>query len=292
MSEKTVSVIIVSYKSESVIDECLRSVLRHNDIGDRLEILLVEQSPEEDAFRSLTQRYPEVRVLRAENRGFGAGNNRGAEEAKGNILFFLNPDTVVQEPLFAFVEAQFAGEAELGLLGVKLVSPEGENISWNMRFPYGLTPKVKYMLHRRRDRFSAKEMYIEGAGLILRREAFRAAGGFDENIFMYGEELDLCLRVEKAGYVLRYRGEKRIVHLQGKCTEDRYPAVYAKQLDSFLYVCHKHGIDGRRWLRREARYQGFMAFAARITGNASRAKLSRELKRAAAERSGKRGEEA
>ena len=292
MNAKMISVIIVSYRSEAVIDNCIRSILQNNDIGERLEIILIEQSPEDNAYRELTERYPEVRVFWAENRGFGAGNNAGAARAEGEILFFLNPDTVIEEPLFTFVGQKFAENPRLGLMGVKLLSAEGENISYNMRIPYGLIPKVRYVLSRKADRFDPGRMYIEGADLILRREAFRQAGGFDENIFMYGEEPDLCLRIGQAGYEIRYFGEKTIRHLQGKCTEDRYPAVYGKQLDSFLYVCEKHGIDGRKWLKREARYQGMMARIAGAAGNRGRAELAKEMKRIAEEKTAKAGEEA
>ena len=287
MSGKAISVIIVSYRSGDVIDGCLRSIREQNDLGDELEVILVEQSPEEDLYRYLTAEYPEVTVIRAENRGFGAGNNLGAAQAQGEILFFLNPDTVVESPVFAFIRDQFAQDPRMGLAGVRLLSPEGEQISWNMRFPYGLANKLKYVLYRRMDRFDSRQMYIEGADLIIRGEAFRKAGGFDEKIFMYGEELDICERIRRAGYTIRYFPERTIRHLQGKCTDDRYPAVYGKQLDAFLYDSAKHGFDARKWLRREYRYQTFLAPAMKLAGNKSRAELAKELKGIVKEKLGK-----
>ena len=277
MSGITISVIIVSYKNRDVIGDCIRSIRENNDIGDRLEVIIVEQSPDDRLFRELSEDWPRITVLRAENRGFGAGNNIGARQAKGSILFFLNPDTVVREPLFAFIESRFREDPQLGLAGVHMVNAAGENISYNMRIPYGLAAKMKYVVYRKADRFQARQMYIEGADLIVRREAYQQAGGFDEAIFMYMEETDLCRRIEKAGYRIRYFPEKTIVHLQGKSTDDRYPAVFGKQLDAFIYVSRKHEVDYRKWLKREARYQGFRAGAARLAGKRADAEQAKRL---------------
>ena len=284
MDGKTISVVIVSYNNPDVIDDCLRSIRANNDIGDRLEVIVVEQSPDDSLYRTLSEQYPEITVLRAENRGFGAGNNAGAEQARGDILFFLNPDTVVEEPVFAFAEEKFRENPRLGLTGVRLISAAGENISYNMMFPYGLMPKLRFVLCRKRDRFDSGRMYIEGADLIIRREAFEKAGKFDEKIFMYCEETDLCHRVREAGYEVRYYPDKKIRHLQGKCTDDRYPQVYGKQIDSFVYVCGKHGFDARKWLKREVRYQQFRAWVMGLAGKKEAAGLSRELAREAAAR--------
>lgn len=283
-AEKKISVIIVSYNSRDVIDDCLQSVLRNNDIGDNLEIIVVEQSQGEELYEYLAEKYPEITAIRTENRGFGAGNNRGAEIAKGEILFFLNPDTIVEEPLFSFVEKKFAEDSRLGLMGVRLLSGGGGNISYNMLFPWGLGSKLVFAICRKADRFIEHRMYIEGADLIVRKDAFQKVHCFDEQIFMYGEEMDLCLRIREVGYTVRYCGEKTIRHLQGKCTEDRYPSVYGKQLDSFIYVCGKHGFNAMKWLCREACYQRIRAAAMRLIGKKNDAELSAELARIAASR--------
>lgn len=281
MKETLISIIIVSYNSQDVIDDCLRSIQENNDIGDRLEIIVVEQSRDEQLFRDLTERYPDITVLRAENRGFGAGNNFGAEYAHGEILFFLNPDTIIEEPLFSFLEQQLQQDPRIGLAGVKLLSERGENISYNMCFPYGLKAKLKYVLYRKIDRFASGQMYIEGADLIIRKEVFHKINGFDEQIFMYFEEMDICYRIQKAGYRIQYFPDKKIRHLQGKCTEGRYPAIFSKQLDSFIYVSRKHGFDYQKWLKREQRYQRFRSKVMRILGRKGQADLSDELSRIA-----------
>ncbi len=275
--KKTVSVVIVSYKNAEVIENCLLSIRKHNDLGNELEVIVVEQSPEDTLFQDLTGRFPDMTILRAENRGFGAGNNIGAKQATGEILFFLNPDTVVEEPVFAFVLRQFRENPRLGLMGVRLVNGAGEDISVNMRFPYGIMAKAAYVLLRKLGCFTGRLMYIEGADLIIRREVFEQIGGFDEHIFMYGEEMDLCWRIREAGREIRFFPQKTIRHLQGKSTDGCYPQVFSRQLDSFSYVCRKHGASPKPWLRRELRCQRVMKAVFTALGKADRARLAGEL---------------
>lgn len=280
MDNRRISVIIVSYNNQDVIEDCLCSLWDQNDIGEDLEVIVVEQSDTDQIYQALTEKFPDFTILRAENRGFGAGNNTGAEKATGDILFFLNPDTVLVEPVFGFVREQFQKDATLGLAGLHLTGKNGENISYNMLFPYGLKPRLTHVLCRKMDRFLSKKMYIEGADLIFRREAFEKAGKFDEAIFMYGEEADLCHRLHRTGYSVRYFPDKKIRHLQGSCTPDRYPKVFGKQLQSFLYICRKNGFDGPKWLRRELRYQKFIYRIMRLLGRKESAILAADLAKA------------
>lgn len=289
MNKKSVSVIIVSYNNRDVIEDCLNSIRDNNDIDNDLEVIVVEQSDTDLLYQDLENRYPDISVIRAENKGFGAGNNAGAKAANGEILFFLNPDTVIKEPLFAFITEQFRKDRQLGLMGFRLLSADGRNISYNMRFPFGLKAKLTYVLCLKFDRFVSSQMYIEGADLIFRREAFEKAGGFDENIFMYGEEADLCYRVQKEGYTIRYFPEKSILHLQGQCTSDKYPTVFRKQLQSYIYICNKHGFNAQKWMKRELRYQKFRAKLMSTLGQKDGADLSRELVKVLEELSVSRG---
>lgn len=162
-------------------------------------------------------------------------------------------------------------------MGVHLISEQGDNISFNMRFPYGLAAKVKSVLYKRINKFYSRQMYIEGADLIIRKDAFQKIGGFDEKIFMYGEEMDLCWRIGEAGYQIQYEAGKTIRHLQGKCTEDRFPTVFAKQLDSFVYVCRKHGFNYRKWIKKEQCYQRLRSGIMRLTGHTAEAEQALRL---------------
>jgi len=252
MTDDGLSIVIVSYNNPEVLRDCLDSVYAMNDLGEDLQVIVVEQSPGEEIYRFVLEHYPAVDAVRAENRGFGAGNNRGAEIAKHDYLLFLNPDTLLTEPIGVFAVKKFAENPKLGLFGVQLLDADGREAGgYQCIIPYGLRAKIRYHAARRSGGFSQEHMYIEGADMFVRKTAFERAGRFDEAVFMYGEEMDLCLRIRKLGYETAFDGSRRIVHLQGACSPDRYGAVYGRQMDSFEYMCGKHGLPYNKILKAE-----------------------------------------
>lgn len=251
------SVIIVSYNNRSVLVDCLDSIERFNDLGDALQVIVVEQSPEDDLFVFLSESYRNVDVVRNDNRGFGAGNNRGFLEAKGRYLLFLNPDTVIQEPVFAMAVAIFDADDKLGLFGGRLLDAGGQrNQSFYFRNPIGLFRGYVWRALDRLDLFIPGLMYITGADLFVRAEAFVAAGRFDERMFMYFEEPDLCNRVEAQGYRIAYFPEIRIVHLEGKSGIESEKS-FGFKLDSLAVYCDKNGVDYLTMLHRWSRILTF-----------------------------------
>ena len=246
------SIIIVSYNNKKVITDCLNSIKFHNDIGNRLQVVVVEQSPDNDIYDFLKSAFPWITILRHENNGFGAGNNAGAAIADAPFLLFLNPDTILLEPICSFAVKKFQSDAKLGLFGVQLLDGNyHKNSSFMMKVPYGAKNKAIYKLCHRIGHFSSRLMYIQGADMFLRHDAFEKIGGFDENIFMYCEETDLCLRISEVGYKIEYDPSKRIIHLEGKSTEGAYDSVLKKQAQSFQYLCKKHNMPFKKIMRKE-----------------------------------------
>ena len=243
------SVVIVSYKNYGILTSCLDSIQEFNDIGDALEVIVVEQSPEDSLYERLCWGYPWVVVERHENRGFGAGNNAGAALARGRYLLFLNPDTVLLEPVFRFSIARFEENPKLGLFGVRLVDSDGNrNQSFYFRKPYGiLRGSVLWRICNRFDWFIPSAMYITGADMFVRADAFQKVGFFDERMFMYFEETYLCEKLERLGMSIGYFADKRIVHLEGKTGGDA--AKFRRQLDSLEVLCGDLDYDFRKVLR-------------------------------------------
>lgn len=264
------SIIIVSYKNQSVLVNCLDSVFKMNDIDDALQVIVVEQSPTNDIFQFLLQNYPQVDVIRAKNKGFGAGNNRGAEIARHEYLLLLNPDTVIMEPIAAFALSKFESDPKLGLFGVQLLNGDGtKGSSFQCIVPYGLRAKIKYKVASKTGKFSSHDMYIEGADMFVRRELFQKVGGFDESVFMYCEESHLCLAVSRQGYTVAFDGAKKIMHLQGACSPDNYGTTFERQLRSFRKLCSKYDIPLNRIMAAERRYQNAKRFLLRCIGRQS-----------------------
>ena len=233
------SIVIVSYRNEKVLRDCLESVQKQNDIGESLEVIVVEQSPENTIYNNLLSEHPEVMVLRNENKGFGAGNNCGAGCARGKYLLFLNPDTILVEPVFKYALQQFERYPKVGLFGVRLVSKDGNNNkSFHFRKPYGLTRLVLWRFFDKTNIFLPDKMYIAGADLFVRRDAFKMVGCFDEAMFMYYEETDLCDRLNQSGFDIAFFPEKKIVHLEGRSSVGEN--VFRQQLDSLKHYCLKN----------------------------------------------------
>ena len=102
MNNIELSVIIVSYKNLEIIVDCLNSIYKNNDIGNYLEVIVVDNSPEDNIYNYVADNFENVRIIKNQNKGFGEGNNKGACIARGKYLLFLNPDTILVEPIFGF----------------------------------------------------------------------------------------------------------------------------------------------------------------------------------------------
>lgn len=218
------SVITVAYKNSKVVIDLLNSIAKYNDIGDELEVIVVDNSPEEDRIDKAIQvaNYKDYIYIKADNRGFGAGNNTGAKIAKGEILAFLNPDIILIEPIFKKVIEKFEKDSNLVWLGGKLLSLNGDsNISFEWRYERQnhLFDACGRLL-RKFDVFIGSIEHLSGADIFVRGSVFNEVGCFDETIFMYGEEDDLSYRILKKnqGYRIGFCKKIKIVHLEHAST--------------------------------------------------------------------------
>lgn len=119
--DKLLSVIIVAYKHADILEKCLESLIHYNDIGDCLEIIVSDNSPDDNIKDMVNKKFGQVKYLRNDNVGFSKGNNRGVEISTSNLLLFLNPDTIFIEPFFSFALNKFK-DSNLTMFGVKLLS--------------------------------------------------------------------------------------------------------------------------------------------------------------------------
>lgn len=227
-----VSVIIVNYNSEQVLVPCIESVKSHVS-GISYEIIVVDNASEAGSFQSLRQKYPDVRfILNKRNQGFGAANNRGAAEAKGDYLFFLNPDTLLLDnAVLGFYRFLESGKPEVVSCGGNLVTAEGVPTTSYGNFPSLLQefgdmgfrqffPQY-YNRHLKLGKKAGglnnpiRVPYIVGADIFISKGAFLEAGGFDEAFFLYYEETDLFYRLYQQGYTSYLLPEVKVMHLEG-----------------------------------------------------------------------------
>ncbi|MBN1446325.1 MAG: glycosyltransferase family 2 protein [Bacteroidetes bacterium] len=221
-----VSAIFVHYGS---LDHTERAVRQLASFPAPTRELIVIDNASEHPFPA--DRYPHIRTLRlTENHGYGYACNRGAELANGRALFILNNDLEFPaDPLPALLH-ELVETPNCGAVGPVLRFPDGRfQLSW------GDHPTLYTEFHERRRQLESRNGggdalerrkaasrhartvdWITGACMLLPRAAWEAAGGFDEAYFFYFEDADLCRRLQRMGYVVRYRTDAEVVHYGGR----------------------------------------------------------------------------
>jgi GT2 family glycosyltransferase len=261
MSElPTLSVVIVTYCSSSIIAPCLQSIQRFNDIGDHLQVTVVDNSPTGDStYELVCNEFPWVQAVRnPKNGGYGQGNNVGARLSTGQYLLFLNPDTELVEPLFGFAISAFENDSRLAVFGVQLLTPGHRRAcsiflrdQYLTNYPHGIPRLISLMGH-----LNARTMTCTGAAMFIRRDVFQRIGCFDEELFLGNEESDVWNRIDmlSEGWHGRFFRQKRLIHLGSSSSGIRSlePSAfphYERATQRQFY--DKYGLDFRRALRYE-----------------------------------------
>ncbi len=267
MNKILLSIIIVTYKNLEVIKDCLDSINKYNDIGNQLEIIVIDNSPDDTyVYNYVKENYKEIKIIKNENKGFGHGNNVGVKNSTGNYILFLNPDTILVEPIMKFAIKKFEEDSKLELFGVKLVD---KNIKSNFSFYFDFNFKFIYLqlikLLNKLNIFIEKKMFIAGADIFVRRSTFINVGMFDENIFMYGEEGDLIRRIKlnDENSKIKFFKEKKIIHLEGRSSEIKEKAT-EERLKSSIYYGKKYNLNINNRLSDELNYLKLKAGIYRI----------------------------
>lgn len=205
-----VSVLIVGYKNLRHLDACIGGAIR-SMAGTDGEILFIDCS-NDGSSEFVSTRFPGVRVMpHAGNLGFGRGNNHLAREARGEYLLLLNPDTVPRSDEIARIVAFAQAHPRAGACGGRCVFPSGTPDLGSHQPMLGVGGMVLSALGLSSLRRGALPLdaalpqqveVISGAFMLVRSDAWRDLGGFDERYFMYTEEVDLCRRIADAGLEL------------------------------------------------------------------------------------------
>ena len=236
------SVIIVTYNSRQEIGACLQSVPQK--LGGRpVEILVVDNTSTDGTLEFVRANFPNVTALSAGgNVGFGAANNIGFARSKGEFLLFLNPDTVLNEAALEHCLRRVREEPEVGILSPKLVLANGEmDLACRRSVPtvwdgvtrglglYRLFPKTKCFAGYNLTYLPENDTYqvgaVNGAFMMIRRCIFSQIGAFDDEFFMYGDDLDLCLRCSRQGFKVVYDGRYSVIHLKGCSSSKNYKVM-------------------------------------------------------------------
>ena len=260
------TIIIVAYKNLDILIKCINSIYKYNDIGEKLELIVVDNSPDNEVYDYISKEYSNVRIIKNENNGFGAGNNFGARDASGKYLLFLNPDTILIEPIFKYTIEKFENNPDIALFGMKLRDIElKSNLSFFFLNESGFFKGQILKLFNKLDIFIPNKMFISGANMFMRRTEFIDYGMFDENMFMYNEEKDLTRRIIQNNKSNAYLKSKSIIHLEGKSSASNINS-FKIRIKSLKYYCFKYNISFTDSLLREYNYLKKKKFFSKVLG--------------------------
>jgi GT2 family glycosyltransferase len=246
------SVIILNYNVRYFLEQCVLSVQAAlQDIDG--EIIVIDNNSSDDSCQMMKKRFPHVKLIEnKENLGFPKGNNMGVAEAKGEYICILNPDTVVSEDTFDKILNTKNWQLNTGIVGCKLIDGTGNFLPESKRgVPtpwvaftkifglYKIFPKVRifnqyYGQHLCQNQSGNVEILV-GAFMLMKRDLYNEVGGFDENCFMYSDDIDLSYMVMKRDKINYYFAETTVIHYKGESTvkDGTYIKRFQEAMDYF-----------------------------------------------------------
>ena len=250
------SVIILNYNVRFFLEQCVASVQEALTNIDS-EIIVVDNDSSDDSCEMIKSRFPNVKLIKNNsNLGFPKGNNIGVAQAKGDYICILNPDTVVAEDTFNRILAFAEKQENLGIVGCKLIDGSGNFLPESKRgIPtpfvaltkifglYKLFPNWKlfnrYYAQHLSENETGKVDILVGAFMIMKRNLYNEIGGFDENCFMYSDDIDLSFMALKSGKINYYFHETSVIHYKGESTvKDGLYMKRFREAMQFFYKKH------------------------------------------------------
>lgn len=254
------SIIIVSWNVRDLLHACLASVpaavtpsashlALHPASLTSYETIVIDNASADGSADSVATDFPDVHLIRnTANLGFGRANNQGIALAQGRYLLLLNSDAIAPAGVFASLVDFMETHPQAGACSPALLLPDGSA----QPFAFGHDPSPGYLLRRGINRLlfdrplhdwatavSQPVDWVSGACMMIRRQALAQTGGFDEAIFMYFEDADLCLRLRRAGWEVWWHPAAAITHLGGQSMKQN-PGARAAYQQSLRYFYHKH----------------------------------------------------
>lgn len=233
---KTISIVIVNYNVKDLLKLCIESIQRSVFEG-HFKIIVVDNDSKDGSVKLLKDQFPDVKFIQnSENLGFSKANNIGFKEATGDYILILNPDTEIEPDTLQKMYELMEGDPKIGAAGCKVLNQDGSfQLACRRSFPtpwnsfcklFGLQnlfPKSKIFSGYNLTYKSIEKEYevdaLIGAFIFCRNEVIKKTGGFDQDFFMYGEDLDFCYRIKKFGWKIIYSPRTKIIHTKGESTK-------------------------------------------------------------------------
>lgn len=260
-----IAVIVVNFNAGPHLRRCLRSAAA--DLEGRDWSALVVDNASSDGSAKTVEDLPRTRVIaNAENRGFGAAINQAVRLTHARWLWLLNPDCVVEPGAFARLEAVLHAHADCAIAAPQLLNADGSiqasargepSAATGLFGRHGLFARLFPRASMTRRNLQAEDLsaagqtsavvdWVMGAAMLVRREAFDAAGGFDERYFLYWEDADLCRRLRDRGLTTRYVPGARVLHPGGVSAASR-PAFATRAFHRSAYLYYATHVVPSPW---------------------------------------------
>ncbi len=223
MKKPELSVIILNYNTKELLEDCLNSVKAHMDEVP-MEVIVSDNSSTDGSPEMIKSKFPWVKYTEGPNEGFSKGNNRAKGMVEGEMVLFLNPDTIVHKDVFFKTVRYLKEHPDVGAVTCKLVLPSGKmDKDIRRRFP---TPWIAlqhlafgmnkaYWYEDIPEDATHEVEAIQGAFFLTWKKILDKVGWYDEHYFFDGEDVDLCYQIHEKGYKLVYYPEITVTHLKG-----------------------------------------------------------------------------
>ena len=251
------SCIIVNYNSSNPLQNCLDSVFKTVQ-GINFEVIVIDNSEHDPGMQSLKSSFSKVKyIFNHCNVGFSKANNQAAKIAQGDALFFVNPDNILSDQAINSMQSYFCSHSEAGALGPKVLNPDGSLQYSCRRYPtlwtglfnrYSilsrLFPKNPFTSEYLMLDFDHNETlpvdWLSGCCLMVRKKVFEEIGGFDENYFLFNEDVDLCRMINETGKTVIYFPEAMVNHQVSTSNNKTSLKVIAKRHFGMMHYFKKH----------------------------------------------------
>lgn len=251
-----VSIVIVNYNSFHLLDECLNSIYKFCK-GTVNEIIVVDNASDEGKIETVTDKYPEVTVIKNNiNIGFAAANNKALSIVKGKFTLILNNDTQFTEDSVKLVFDFSEASSEKLFVGIQLLNSDGSKQESVVMFPsvwngftenfflYKLFPKSEIFNKYYQNNYNYSKPVdtdvIKGAFMFCPVDVLRKLNGFDERFFFYSEETDLCKRFKESGGKIVFYPTTSIIHHGGAAADSNLWFKFKNQTIGKIQYYQKH----------------------------------------------------
>lgn len=249
------SIIIVNWNTKDLLKDCLGSIYQ-NPLQGEFEVFVVDNASFDRSPEMVEKEFSQVKLIRnKKNLGFAKANNQGIKSSYGDYILLLNSDTLIPPHSLGKMIDCMNNHPRVGILGPELVDEKGEIIQMSWGWSLSIcreilqkffTPRrvqknqISHALTLRLQQKERKVPIVAGASMLIRRKMLDEIGLLDENLVLYLEEPDICLRAWNAGWQVVFNPKIKIIHLLGRSTPDPWGKTALIYRQSHLYFYKKN----------------------------------------------------